>query len=54
MATEIKKSKKKPNTGDLIGFNEKKKRLRKKRRELSCSATNTLNKHKISITLEFE
>ena len=27
---------------------------RKKRRELSCSANNSLNKHKFSITLEFE
>ena len=27
---------------------------RRKRRELSCSANNSLNKHKFSITLEFE
>jgi hypothetical protein len=44
---ELTKSKKKPVT-------DTKKRIRKKRRELSCAATNTLNKHKISITLDFE
>jgi len=44
---ELTKSKKKP-------LKEVKKRIRKKRRELSCAATNTLNKHKISITLDFE
>ena len=48
---EAKKSKKK-----IVQTIEEpaKKRIRKKRRELSCSATNTLNKHKLSITLEFE
>ena len=51
--TDIKKSKKKA-TPDIAGTKEKKKRLRKKRRELSCAATNTLNKQKFSITLEFE
>jgi hypothetical protein len=30
------------------------KQMRRKRRELSCSANNNLNKHKFSITLEFE
>ena len=29
-------------------------KTRRKRRELSCSANNSLNKHKFSITLEFE
>jgi hypothetical protein len=48
---ETKKSKKKINH-DIQ--DPAKKRIRKKRRELSCSATNTLNKHKLSITLEFE
>ena len=37
---------------ELINSNEVKKR--RKRRELSCSANNILNKHKFSITLEFE
>jgi hypothetical protein len=36
----------------LEDSNEVKKR--RKRRELSCSANNSLNKHKFSITLEFE
>lgn len=48
---EAKKSKKKINHNLQ---EPAKKRIRKKRRELSCSATNTLNKHKLSITLEFE
>lgn len=46
---EVKKSKKKP-----IVIHQEGKRIRKKRRELSYAANNILNKHKLSITLEFE
>ena len=42
------------NNNNIDSINTIIKRKRKKRRELSCSATNILNKHKLSITLEFE
>ena len=49
-------------SGDSLESNDEKKKIgelkevkkRRKRRELSCSANNSLNKHKFSITLEFE
>ena len=47
---ELKRSKKRNKVLNSV----EKKRVRKKRRELSCSATNTLNKHNITITLNFE
>ena len=47
---DVKLSKKKSKLG--CDFN--KKTERRKRKELSTSATNTINKHKVSITLDFE
>ena len=56
---KIKKSKKIPITNSgKINLNEisleNKIKKRRKRRELSCSINNNLNKHKFSVTLEFE
>lgn len=42
------------NLDEPIELESIEKKARRKRRELSCSANNNLNKHKFSITLEFE
>ena len=47
---DVKLSKKK----SQLGGNLHKKTERRKRKELSTSATNTINKHQVSITLDFE